>query len=315
MLDYIESYFKKTHRWLLWLSVIVFSAFGISKAQSQSPVFNETNAWNWLVAQCEIGPRPPGSKAHHTCLEYLETELERFGHAVQRQEFMGRNPLSGESYNLTNLVASFWPSRPRRVLLCAHWDTRPWADQDPNPDNHDTPIIGANDGASGVAVLLEICRCLTLQDPGIGVDVVFFDGEDMGRAGRLDEYCLGSKWYAQMMRYPSPEAVVLLDMIGDADLHIPQELYSRLTAPDLVDEIYDIAEQTGETAFDRSAGHPVYDDHVAFLNQGIPAVNLIDFDYPYWHTIEDKPEKCSGESMGSVGRVVVAWLYQYKDRH
>jgi hypothetical protein len=297
------------------LSVIVFIILTSSDIQAQVPIFDQTNAWNWLAAQCEIGPRPPGSKAHQVCLEYLEKELEKFGQSVERQSFLGRNPVSGKSYNLTNLIVPFWQDRQRRVLLCAHWDTRPWADQDPDPDNHNTPIIGANDGASGVAVLLEICRILALRDPGIGVDVVFFDGEDMGRAGILDEYCLGSRWYALNLRHPYPEAVVLLDMVGDADLHLPQELYSRLTAPDLVSEIYDIAAEIGESAFDRSAGHPVYDDHVAFLNEGIAAVNLIDFDYPYWHTIQDTPDRCSEESLGAVGRVILAWLYSYKERH
>ncbi len=272
--------------------------------------FDSARAWEYLQKQCSFGPRPPGSKAHRKCLDYLEMELKKYSSSVQRQSFLGVNPVSGETYTMHNLIAGFWPERSRRVMLCAHWDTRPWADRDPDPANRDQPILGANDGASGVAILLEIARCLAEEDPGIGVDVVLFDGEDMGREGHLDEYCLGSHWYARHLRFPLPEAVVLLDMVGDADLRIAQELYSRMTSPELLSEIFAVAEQLGESAFDPRPGHAVYDDHVALLNEGIQAVNLIDFDFDYWHTVKDVPEYCSPESLGTVGRVVLTWLYQ-----
>ncbi|MFH1734129.1 MAG: M28 family peptidase [bacterium] len=276
--------------------------------------FDAERAWQHLIAQCEIGPRPPGSDAHRECLKYLEAELLKVCPDVSRQEFLGMNPKTKETLRLTNLVANFQPDRKRRVILGAHWDTRPWADQDSDRNQHKIPIIGANDGASGVAVLLEIGRVISINDPGIGVDIVLFDGEDMGRSGNLHEYCLGSRWYAENIAYPLPEAMILLDMVGDEDLRIPEELYSRLSSPDLLNEIFGIAEMIGEAAFDPQPGSAVYDDHVPFIELGIPAVDLIDFDYPYWHTIQDTPEHCSKSSLASVGRVVLEWLYQRGSR-
>lgn len=276
----------------------------------RSVEFNQENAWNYLQKQCAFGPRPPGSDAHHECLEYLEGELKRFIPSVQRQAFLGVNPVSEVTYTLHNVIAQFHPERTPRTVLCAHWDTRPWADRDPDPANREKPILGANDGASGVAVLLEIARCISSEDPGIGVDIVLFDGEDMGREGYLDEYCLGSRYYSQNLKYPLPEAAVLLDMIGDANLHIMQELYSRMTSRSLLDEIFSIAEKIGESAFDKRPGTAVYDDHIALINEGIPAVNLIDFNFDHWHTLKDTPEVCSPESLSAVGRVLLAWLYQ-----
>ncbi|TKJ41112.1 hypothetical protein CEE37_05440 [candidate division LCP-89 bacterium B3_LCP] len=282
----------------------------IGSTSAQDVEFDETRAWSYLLGQCELGPRPPGSKAHQKCLEYLQSELTKFCDTVHLQAFMGENRASGEVYNLHNIIGKLGPIRSRRVLLCAHWDTRPWADHDPDSERRQDPIIGANDGASGVAVLLELARCLSLKDPGIGVDIVLFDGEDMGREGHLDEYCLGSKWYAENMSYPYPEAVILLDMVGDAQLHISQELYSRMTSPGLLNEIFAVAVQLGESAFDPHGGVGVYDDHIAFIEAGIEAVNIIDFDYEFWHTLADDVDQCSVESLGSVGRVILAWIYK-----
>lgn len=276
---------------------------------AQVPEFDEGLAWEHLLTQCRFGPRMPGSEAHRECFNYLEDELKKWTSTVHAQPFMAVDPIAKTTFSLKNIVAEFWGDRTRRVLLCAHWDSRPWADQDPDPNRRDEPVPGANDGASGVAVLLEVARCLTHEDPGIGVDIVLFDGEDMGREGHLDEYCLGSQWYAQNISYPLPEAAILLDMVGDADLYIPQEIYSKMAAPGLSDEIYALAAELGENVFDARTGQAVYDDHVHLLQSGIEAVNLIDFDYAYWHTVEDIPENCSPESLGSVGRVVLAWIY------
>ncbi|MCX6640726.1 MAG: M28 family peptidase [bacterium] len=300
-------------RWVKALSCSVALAatlFGLRVLAADAPQFDPALAWDHLAVQCSFGARNPGSAGHQKCLEYMEGVLKKTGCTIQRQDFLGEDPESQKSYFLTNLIAKFWPNRSRRLLLCAHWDTRPRADQDPDSTNRKQPIIGANDGASGVAVLLEIARCLSLVDPGIGVDLVFFDGEDMGRETHIDEYCLGSQWYAQHLEYPLPEAAILLDMVGDADLRIPYEQNSHYYAPQLVDEVFKIAAKLGETAFDPRPGRPVYDDHIHLLEIGIPAVDLIDFEYRYWHTTADLPAKCNGSSLNSVGRVALAWIYQ-----
>jgi hypothetical protein len=288
--------------------VLIFST--ALYAGAQVPEFDEQRAWEHLIKQCAFGPRNPGSKAHKNCYDYLTEELGKYASSVQGQPFIAIDPYTKETYGLSNILATFWPDRSRRLFLCAHWDSRPWADQDPDPDKRKDPIVGANDGASGVAILLEIARCVAAKDPGIGIDIVLFDGEDMGREGRLDEYCLGSERYARNMSYPLPEAAVLLDMVGDADLYIPQELYSRMAASDLLNEIFTVAGELGENVFDSRSGQAVYDDHIHLLKAGVEAVNLIDFDYEYWHTVQDIPENCSPESLGSVGRVVLTWIYR-----
>lgn len=284
-------------------------ALGFYISAGKAAGFDASRAWGHLLAQCAFGPRVPGSEAHEKCLTYLENELSKCAQEVRRQTFWAEDPVSGETHRLTNVIARFWPERSHHVLLCAHWDSRPWADQDPDPANHMKPILGANDGASGVAVLLEIARCISLEDPGVGVEIVFFDGEDGGREGRLEEYLLGSKEYAKTLTLPLSQAAILLDMVGDADLHIPQEYYSQTSAPSLVKEVFNLAQSLGERAFDQNPGNAVFDDHIPLLQAGIPALDPVDFDYAFWHTVQDTPDHCSPESLGSVGRVVLAWIY------
>jgi Zn-dependent M28 family amino/carboxypeptidase len=194
-------------------------------------------------------------------------------------------------------------------MLCAHWDTRSQADRDPNPDNRTKPIPGANDGASGVAVLLEIARIAAASPPPRSLLIAFWDGEDMGQSGESEEFCLGSKYWAEhQIPVPIKEAI-LLDMIGDADLEIPVEQFSELNAPSLRERLWEIAKTLELTAFTVGQGAPVFDDHVRLQRVGIQAVNIVDFQYTYWHTVEDTPDKCSAESLGQVGRLLIGFIY------
>ena len=191
-------------------------------------------------------------------------------------------------------------------------DTRPWADNDPNPAHHQTPILGANDGASGVAVLLEIAAHLKNNPPPVGVDIVLFDGEDSGTSGDNASWCKGSDYFAKHLFFSQKySAAILLDMIGDADLEIPVEQHSKLYAPQIVSRVWNLAERLGIHQFTKKEGMAVIDDHVPLLRAGIPAIDLIDFDYPYWHTIEDTPDKCSAESLEAVGSVLMEFIYTY----
>lgn len=212
---------------------------------------------------------------------------------------------------MTNVVASFSLQKTERILLCAHWDSRPWADQDPNSENRDQPVLGANDGASGVAVLLEVARHIQLAEPKYGVDIVLFDGEDSGLPGQPDSYALGAQHFAKNkdFRY-RPKFGILLDMVGDKDLQIYQEENSVNYAPQIVERIWDRAQGLGSSSFFASPGYQVTDDHLPLLNVGIPCVNLIDFDYEYWHTLADTPDKCSPESLAEVGRLILSLLYE-----
>jgi Zn-dependent M28 family amino/carboxypeptidase len=192
-------------------------------------------------------------------------------------------------------------------MLAAHWDTRPFADQDPDPARRGTPILGANDGASGVAILLEAARQLALDPVEFGVDIVFFDGEDYGAEGVLDDYLIGSRHHARHLKTP-PRYGILLDLVGDAELRIPYEASSLNYAREVLLKIFDAAERVRATSFVREIGKPAYDDHIPFLEAGIPFVDLIDFDYKYWHTVEDVPANCSARSLGEVGRTVMEVL-------
>lgn len=273
------------------------------------PTFNPDSAWANLIRQCQFGPRSPGSKGHSACREWLIEGLRRQGGEVFIQTFFSEDKRTGKKLELTNIVAR-WGGGGAPLMLAAHWDTRPWADKDPNPSHRDKPILGANDGASGVAVLLEIARLLNLQPPPRPILIALWDGEDLGEEGHLDQFCLGSRHWVQNPLPEIPQEVILVDMVGDADLHLPWEVFSYRHAPQLCRKLWDLAQRADLPAFDDELGEAVYDDHIPFIEQKIPAINIVDFDYPYWHTIEDTPDKCSPESLAQVGQLLIQYIYQ-----
>ncbi len=280
----------------------------------ESPKFDSQKAYAYLLKQCEIGPRHPGSPGHRQARDYLKATLSQFADQVITQPFplkFGRPEKTVEAYNI---IARFLPDESERILLCAHWDTRPWADKDPDPKYHNTPILGANDGASGVAVLLEVARLLQSHPPPVGVDIVLFDGEDSGSEGSMNSWAQGSAYYARhLSRSEHPRFGILIDMIGDADLEIFQETNSRTYARPVVDKVWEIAHDLGCTAFKPEVGISVMDDHIPLLQVGIPCIDLIDLDYPYWHTMADTPDKCSAASLDQVGQVLIHVIYKSPD--
>lgn len=285
---------------------------------NRRPVFDGESAYTYLVKQCEFGARAPNSAGHKACKNFLVSELKKLCDRVSEQPFTYTDRRdTGLVFQAVNIVGSFKPEAQQRILLCAHWDTRPVADRDSLPANRTKPILGANDGASGVAALLEIARCLKQRAPAVGVDIVFFDLEDMGEnrvAGSEDTskttpFCIGSEKFAEMNPVYRPIYGVLLDMIGDKDLRIPQEAISSINAPRLVEKVWKAASDVGATAFVKVRGDTVGDDHLPFLRRNIAVIDLIDFDYPYWHTLADTPDKCSAKSLEQVGRVLLHLLY------
>lgn len=283
-----------------------------SKPTYRIPQFNGERAFDYLLAQTKFGPRVPNTDAHRNCLSFLGTELRKLADTTYLQPFTHKG-YEGKPLYFTNIIASWNTRATQRILLCAHWDTRPWADQDPDPKNHTKPILGANDGASGVAVLLEIARHLKTQPPSLGVDIVLFDGEDYGKSG--ENYLLGSKYFAKNKSFSvTPEFGILLDMVGDAQLEIPQEKTSIFYAPDIVKMVWSTARDVGSTAFIDAIGGDIYDDHIPLNEAGIKTIDIIDFNYPdqshrYWHTLEDTPDKCSAESLEQVGKVLLHLIY------
>jgi glutaminyl-peptide cyclotransferase len=261
------------------------------------------------VAQCDFGPRAPNTPAHEKALQFLFEKLNATTELCQKQRFTYFDSISGQTLNLTNIIASYNPKSQRRILLCAHWDSRPRADRDPDSTYTHIPIPGANDGASGVAILLELGRLFKDNMPKTGVDIVLFDGEDNGLANEEKGWFLGSTYFARNLKLYNPRLAILLDMVGDKDLNIYREGISQQYARDLNDYIWGIAKETGSKAFIDSVKHSISDDHVPLLSAGVKTVDLIDFDYPYWHTHEDTPDKCSAASLAEVGKVLIAAIY------
>ena len=282
------------------------------QGNAAEPQFDARRAFALLEKQVAFGPRYPGSAAHKKVRDFLVAELRRYSKQVRTQPFLAVNYLENRRAQGFNILARFG-NGPPKLLLCAHWDSRPKADQDPNPANRDKPVPAANDGASGVAVLLELARQFAQAPPPIPVEIVLFDAEDMGRAAHDEEFLQGSRFFAKNLPLNSrPQKAILLDMVGDRDLQIYIEGNSRAYAPDLVDAVWTAAERLGITEFVRQQKYIVTDDHIPLLQAGISAIDLIDFDYPYWHTVADTPDKCSPESLEKVGRVLLAYVYGQK---
>ncbi|HEV3121766.1 MAG TPA: M28 family peptidase [Isosphaeraceae bacterium] len=279
-------------------------------------------AYGYLKTICAIGPRPAGSEANTRQRDMVADHFKKHGAQVREQPFQARDPLSGNAVSMVNLIGSWFPDRTERVLISAHYDTRPYHDRDPDPKR--APFIGANDGASGVALLMEMAHHMNDLPTPWGVDLVLLDGEELvyGTNAAIDDYFLGSKHFAKTYKSErrSPKnrshyvAGFVLDMVGDRDLKIDQEQYSLELADRLVREVWSVAQRLGATSFKHQRGTAVYDDHLPLNDGGIPTIDLIDFDYPQWHTSQDLPEFCSGKSLAEVGRVLTGWLTMPKSR-
>ena len=307
-----SSSFRGSLALLLPVSVLACSILTMCSCGGEEPPrFDGESAFKFLEEQCDIGFRYPGSPGHRELQRYLARNLERFGANLSLQPFDGVLS-TGDTLHLINIIGNYNTDSGKRIFLGAHFDTRPMADRDPDPANRSVPIIGANDGASGIAVLLEIARLLNAHPPPVGVDIVLFDGEDFGVAGVAEDFCLGSAYFAANLRGYMPYAAIVIDMIGDRDLLIKQEGFSRASAPELYEEIFSIAEKFELTQFSRENGATIVDDHLPLIRAGFNAVDLIDFDYDYWHTVEDTPDKCSPKSLEAVGRVLIEFIWQQR---
>ncbi len=268
------------------------------------PAPDGARAFADLEAQVRCGPRVPNSQSAACARQHLMKEFGRYAARVGLQEFAVPDPYGGDTLRLANVLAHFRPEIPARVLIGAHYDSRPWADRDTG-SARELPVPGANDGASGVAVQLELARILSGWNPGVGVDFVCFDGEDYGREGDLDFYLLGSKHFASNLGAYRPRAMILLDMVGERGARFPIEGTSLTNAPELARLVHAVAESLGARHFVPERGPALMDDHVPFLRAGIPSVDIIDIQYPEWHTTRDLPDRCDPETLAEVARVVL----------
>jgi len=288
------------------------------------PVFSSDSAYGYIQKQVDFGPRVPNTAAHRHCADYLVTALQRFGATLINQK-VKLTAFNGDKLDAHNIIASFSPEKTNRILLFAHWDTRPWSDHDPDPKNFYRAVLGANDGASGVGVLLEIARQISLDPPQVGVDIIFFDAEDYGAPENhhtyvADSWCLGSQYWAKNLHVKpyNPKYGILLDMVGAKDAKFYREQISDSYARFLVDKIWNTAQNLGfDKYFINAAGGIITDDHL-YVNQiaGVPSANIIQYDPrsahgfgDYWHTVNDDMRNISKETLFAVGTTLLHVIY------
>lgn len=280
------------------------------------PAFNKDSAYAFVQQQVDFGPRTMGSEGHEACARWIVQKLQNYGTEVTEQTF----PVSlytGEEHTGTNIMAKINPDHARRILLAAHWDTRHIADQDADPDKKDQPILGADDGASGVAVLLELARVIASHPIDLGVDLVFFDAEDHGHSGGShDTYCLGSQYWSKNLPVKGrPQYGVLLDMVGSSAATFPKEGISMHYASGIVEKVWSLAQSMGygHLFVNRQIGN-LTDDHL-FVNQlaGIPMIDVINYTTEgfgsYWHTHDDDMDVINKDTLRATGQVMLALLY------
>ena len=280
---------------LLLVALLVWYAASFRTEEAAPVKFDGQRALADVQTQVAFGPRIPGTDGHAQVRAWMREELEAAGWIVEIQE------AEALGHPIFNIIAKRSDEIPR-VILGAHYDTRMYADHDTDSTNWTGPVMGANDGASGVSVLLELAR--TLPDDAVLLWLVFFDAEDNGRIEGW-HWILGSRAFVDSLQF-KPEAAVIVDMIGDADLQIYLERNSDKV---LRDEIWQAAAGLGyDEVFIPEEKHSMLDDHTPFLEAGIPAVDIIDFDYPYYHTTQDTPDKVSAESLQVVGDTLLTWI-------
>lgn len=321
------------------ISLVIFSITSCDNKQNSKPAaqpapqvkqvvipdFNADSAYNYVKKQLDFGPRVPGSVAHKQCAEWFVDFFSDKADTVYVQDFRTRL-YDGRGIDGKNIIAAFNPEAKKRILLAAHWDSRPFADHDPDKNNWNTPIDGANDGASGVGVLMEIARILNDNPVNIGVDIILFDLEDYGAPYFLnlmtnDDWALGSQYWAKNPHIYNYRAYfgILLDMVGASNPKFPKEYYSQQFAPALSNDVWKIARELGyDEYFTNELGHPINDDHI-YVNAiaRIPMIDIIHLEnnsessfYPYWHTVKDNIEQIDPKTLGMVGDVVVNVLYR-----
>ena len=324
------------HNWLCLLGLIALvtgctsCGGGTGGQTANAPVFDQVRAFADLQKQCDFGARTPGSEAHSQCLAWLKTQFPGAASVVS-QDFRATTPYGGP-YGFTNVLAVYGADQPGTpFLICSHWDCRPKADRDPDPAKRTQPVMGANDAASGVAVILELARLMQASAPPRPVVLALLDAEDSGKDGstfnEYEGFCIGTKYLAQ--HWPAsvakPAEGVLLDMVGRNDvanpdipnppyggvqyLYLPIEGYSMQNNPTLVDALWTIAAQRGHLAYKKTVGNNVVDDHLPLVAGGINCIDVIQFPPPEWHTSQDTPEHCSPAALEQTGDTLVQYLY------
>lgn len=280
-----------------------------------TPVFNAERAFSYLEDQVQFGPRVPGSVASMECRDYYYDFFEKLDCKIDSQAFMYQDAYSSNIIKMVNVIGSFEGENKseKGIVLMAHYDSRPRTDFAMDTTLRNEAIDGANDGASGVALLMEIGNLLHERQPKVNVDLVFVDGEDWGESGDIENYLLGSREFAKHNLRGKYRFGIVVDMIGDADQNIYREGFSEKYYPKLNDLVFNTAKDLGITTLIDSVNVGIIDDHLSLTSAGLPAIDIIDFDYQYWHTEFDTPDKCSAVSLENIGRILLEIIYnRYK---
>jgi hypothetical protein len=288
-----------------------------AKTVVNAPAFDAENAYELIEKQVAFGPRVPGTSAQTKCAAWIESEIKKYVDTVYIQKTTVLQPISNKKYPCINIIGSINPAATQRVLLLAHWDSRPWADQDTKDQNK--PIDAADDGGSGVAVMLEIAAKLKQQKPTIGIDFLFTDVEDVGKTEWTEEsYCLGTQYWARNPHVAGYKAKfgICLDMVGAKGALFPLEAFSKYYAPDAQKQIWDIGNRLGYSAyFSYNDGGQITDDHIP-INEiaKIPCVDIINLQYTgfgtHWHTHNDNIQIIDKNTLKAVGQTVLQTLYE-----
>jgi hypothetical protein len=290
------------------------------------PNFDQNKALEWVKKQVAFGPRVPNSAGHQQCGDFLIKTLQSLADTLVVQKATVVS-FDEKQLKIRNIIASFDPENESRIMLCAHWDSRPFSDQDASVKTK--PIPGANDGGSGVAVLLEIARLLKAQKPRIGVDIILFDAEDYGQPDgmlqqeKADSYCLGSQYWAKNLHQPNylPRFGILLDMVGGPNATFTREGGSVQNAPDVVQKVWNAGNRIGYgNNFVNDQTRAIIDDHYYINNIAkIPTIDIIQCDrntssnfYKYWHTLQDTPENLDAGTLKAVGQTLLEVVFQEK---
>lgn len=293
------------------------AAAGDVMSSSQLIGFDSDSAYAYIARQVDFGPRVPNTEAHRLTGDWLTSELRRHGAKVIEQKAQLK-AFDGTMLQARNIFGQFNPDASQRILLLAHWDSRPWADKDPDPAKRNLPVDGANDGASGVGVLLEIARIMGASSLGKGLDILFVDAEDWGTDGDEDSWALGARYFAENppIKGYAPEYAILLDMVGGEGAIFCREYFSERSAPQVAEGIWSVAAQSGYgSRFVNKMGSAILDDHVQLIKAGIPAIDIIEY-HPEdeagfnhrWHTTSDNIEGISKETLAAVGNTLQRWL-------
>ena len=300
---------------ILYFSVLALMLVGCKEKKvevtdyvSPAPIFCEDSAYAYVAEQCAFGPRVMNSAAHDSCGEYIAQKFKSFG-AVVYDQYADSKLYTGTPIKMRNIIASYNPEAPARILIAGHWDSRQWADNDPDEANHNTPIDGANDGGSSIGVMLEIARQLQLANDSnqvkIGVDFICWDAEDSGGSGSESSWCLGSQY------------CINLDMVGGSNTVFYREQYSMKYAPSVVDKVWGAAQRIGYEkyfSYDDEGGY-ITDDHLQVNRGGIPCIDVIGTDterngFPRtWHTLDDNIKHINKETLKAVGQTMLEVIW------